>query len=140
LRETNNKIKLTNLTVERIYDQVLYVYPNDSGNKIDRNDVEEIYNAIIKNFGHSKFIYITEFSSLTRITPEARTAAAGKEFNEYTIADAFVLKSFSHRVLGNLYLKLDKPPHPTRLFSDFEKALDWIKSEIIPKLNDSKET
>ena len=129
------KLELTNLFVELIYENVLYIHPKDRSDKIDYADVEEIYNTVMDAFGHSSFIYITEFNRLTQITPEARAAAAGEKFNKYTIADAFVLKSFSQRVLGNLYFKFDKPPHPTRLFSDFDKALEWVSSEVIPKLN-----
>ena len=45
-----------------------------------------------------------------------------------TLADAFVIQSFIHRVLAKIYLKFSKPYVPTRFFENVTDAETWLKS------------
>lgn len=47
--------------------------------------------------------------------------------NPFTKADAFVITSMAQRILGNFYVKINKPERPTKLFSDKSEALGWLK-------------
>ena len=47
--------------------------------------------------------------------------------NPFTKADAFVITSMAQRILGNFYVKINKPERPTQLFSDKSEALGWLK-------------
>ncbi|MFK7798227.1 MAG: hypothetical protein AB8E82_12290 [Aureispira sp.] len=42
------------------------------------------------------------------------------------VADALLVNSFSAKVLGNLVLKILKRNHPIRLFTDRNKAEEWL--------------
>lgn len=46
------------------------------------------------------------------------------------VADALLVNSFSAKVLGNLVLKILKRNHPIRLFTDRNKAEEWLLSII----------
>jgi hypothetical protein len=44
-----------------------------------------------------------------------------------TKADALVINSLPLKILGNFYLKFDRPNRPTHLFTDVGSAVTWLK-------------
>jgi hypothetical protein len=42
-------------------------------------------------------------------------------------AGAVLVSSLMSRIAGNVFIKVDKPSIPTKLFNDKEKALHWLK-------------
>lgn len=43
-----------------------------------------------------------------------------------TCADAIVVNSLAQKIIGNFYLKINRPPIPTKLFSKQEDAEKWL--------------
>ena len=58
---------------------------------------------------------------------ESRNYASGKEVSKITEAMALLIKSPVSKVLGNIFLGINKPPYPTKLFTDKEEAIKWLK-------------
>lgn len=50
--------------------------------------------------------------------------------NQYGKADAFVISALPQKITGNFYLKFFKPKVPTKLFTDKQKAIDWLKQFV----------
>ena len=48
----------------------------------------------------------------------------------YSKADAFIATSVGQRIIGNFYMKIEKPTRPSKLFSDKTKAMEWLKAFI----------
>lgn len=59
---------------------------------------------------------------------EVRDYFASDEVAKLHKATAILVNSGFTKALGNLYLKFSKPKYPTRLFTDEEKATEWLKS------------
>jgi hypothetical protein len=57
---------------------------------------------------------------------EARHYVASKEVNQYVKAEALVLNSMALRIMGNFYLKVNKPARESRLFNDRNVAFEWL--------------
>ena len=53
-----------------------------------------------------------------------------KKIEEKRIASAIIINSLSQKLLGNFYLKINKPNEPTKMFSDKKKAIEWITKII----------
>ena len=53
-----------------------------------------------------------------------------KEANKHGKADAFVIHSLPQKLLGNFYLKIQKPSIPTRFFSSETKAIAWLRDYL----------
>ena len=51
---------------------------------------------------------------------------SAKSGTKFTSAEAYVLTSLAHRILGNFYLKVNKPAVPTRLFNNEGSAVQWL--------------
>ena len=113
--------------VWKLKDNLLFLRPKDNY-VIDEDDMKALNEAIGSTFGKTKFFNIVEFGAYNNVTQEARRYAATEESNQYTLADAYIIKSLALKIMGNFYLKVDRPPVPTRLFKDFESALEWLES------------
>lgn len=54
---------------------------------------------------------------------------------KYVVARAFLTQSFPSRLIGNLYLTLAerflKEDVPSKIFSEKEEAIEWLKKELI---------
>ena len=94
---------------------------------IDIPVFKEIQQAAL-DFGDRKYKYVLEMGSFSNFPKEVREYAAGEEANRWTIADAIVVKSLSQRMLINFFLRIDRPPKPTRLFNEVDKAFEWLES------------
>ena len=46
--------------------------------------------------------------------------------NPFSVADAFVIAATSQAILGNFYLKINKPERPTKFFNREVDALEWL--------------
>lgn len=55
-----------------------------------------------------------------------RDFVAKGEGLKYSKAEAFVLKSMAHRIIGNFYMMVDKPLKPTKMFANEEDAVNWL--------------
>ena len=70
------------------------------------------------------FIYI-DVSNIGGISVDARKYFA-KAVNPRSRACALLVGSGISRILGNFLVGFNKPPIPTRLFTDKQKALQWL--------------
>jgi hypothetical protein len=48
----------------------------------------------------------------------------------YSKASAFVTNSISQKLLGNFYLKIQRPERPTRFFNNKQDANSWLKQYL----------
>ena len=46
-------------------------------------------------------------------------------------AEAFVINSLANRIILSMYLKIDKPSNPTKVFKDIESAKKWLSSLVV---------
>jgi len=58
----------------------------------------------------------------------ARRYYVGPESSEYKLGMAMLITSPLQRMFGNIFLKLDKPPYPTKIFTNEGEALDWLSA------------
>ena len=64
----------------------------------------------------------------THFSSESRTFSASEEGLRYTIADAMVVNNLAQKLIVSFYLKVNKPPKPSKAFSTEEDAMNWLLS------------
>lgn len=105
-------------------------------NKIIDNaevDVIDVEQAKIDNTELSlgqPYCILVDSGKYTTITPEALELSASKNFKQKTIAKALLINDLPHRIVGNFYMRFKKPAIKTKLFTDREKAIKWLESEM----------
>lgn len=58
---------------------------------------------------------------------EARKYIAQVDSNPYAKAEAYVISDLPQKIVGNFFLKFDKPARPTKIFTKEEDALEWLE-------------
>ena len=57
---------------------------------------------------------------------QARKHYVSAEASQMKTAMAMLVQSPMQRMLGNIFFKINRPPYPTRLFSEEEEAVNWL--------------
>ncbi len=100
-------------------------------NQIDELTLQNIveYNEAVRQLGGGKaYCNLVVMKEFVQIGDDARKYAAAEESNMYTIADAFVIDSFALKIVGNFYMRYNKPVRPTRMFNTELDALKWLRT------------
>lgn len=71
-------------------------------------------------------VCIFDVTGVKSVTKEAREYLAS-EGAMYIKAGALLIKSALTRMLGNIFLLINKPYVPTKLFTDIKDAKEWLK-------------
>lgn len=98
-----------------------------AGIKLRLEDAKEMVKLFGQIGGGNPFLLLFIAGEDTDVDTGARYYASGGEANKYTIASAFVVKSVAQKLLGNAYVKFNKPVTPTRIFTSEEEAVNWLQ-------------
>ena len=71
---------------------------------------------------------IRMYVKLPKGREEVRVFSASPESHIYTLADAIAYDSLAHKLIGNFYIKHNKPSVPTKIFPTKEEAIAWLKT------------
>jgi hypothetical protein len=96
--------------------------------ELEMFDVLELCKAkleLVKKRPYSVLLVAGKHSSVSK---EAREFAARHELAHGRIAKAIVIKNIAQRIIGNYYVKTDKPIGPVRIFACEQEALNWLKA------------
>jgi hypothetical protein len=104
---------------------VLYVelFP---GNEIGIEDSKEHTAATLKlTEGAMHCAFIKALGNID-ISSDARKYGSNNEIQQNLIAQAVLVNSLATRIAGNFYIRFNKPPKPTRIFTNPEDAKSWL--------------
>jgi len=73
--------------------------------------------------------YLIDMTGVLSMTKEVRGYMA-IEGAKYIKAGALLTHSALSKMLGNLFLSINKPAIPTKLFTDVQAAKDWLQQYI----------
>ncbi|OFY87986.1 MAG: hypothetical protein A3F72_08435 [Bacteroidetes bacterium RIFCSPLOWO2_12_FULL_35_15] len=110
-------------------DNIIQIQTKDNFD-CELQDAKNILDCIQKVSKGNKFPLLAIYANFNTFSKEVNTYIAT---HTLTKADALVGFSFAFILVGNFYLKINKPIRPTKLFNDVESALIWLKN--IPNIN-----
>lgn len=88
-------------------------------------DLKELNTKLV---GNSRYHTITEFrKGLINLTDEAKKYVAESPKNKQRISDSLLVNSLAQRIEAELYFTFNKPRVKTKVFTDLNKALNWIE-------------
>ena len=70
---------------------------------------------------------LVEMKQIKGMDGDARAYSAGDNVEGITLALAMVIGSTLGKTLGNLWLGINKPPFPSKIFVSEEEAITWLK-------------
>ena len=95
---------------------------------LEVEDVELMKKYNMELAGGKPYCVLIISEPLSTVSKEARALASSKEFQQITIAKAFVTNNLGHIAVGNFYIKVNRPAIKTKVFKSEEKAMKWLRS------------
>lgn len=89
-------------------------------------EAKSIVHATAQVGGGKKFPLLIRAGNYALVDTEVRKYAASPEANQYTVCSAILVSNLAQKLLGNAYIKFNKPPTPTKLFTDEQQAIQWL--------------
>ncbi len=75
----------------------------------------------------NKYIMATGLDDFINITPEARVVFAEEMKKDKQLQKmAILINSLAYRITANFFIRFDKPPIPTKVFTNRKMAIDWL--------------
>ena len=91
------------------------------------NNIKLIVQDRLKVSAGTKGPILIDFRNLVSSDNATRSYLATPEAERYLNAGAILITNEIQRLIMNLYLKIDKPTLPARVFTNREKALEWLE-------------
>lgn len=105
------------------------------GITFDVKETYEIRSANLALTDGGPFCILLDAQEFFTSTAEARQLSASKEFSKGRIAIAMLMTSLPLRMLGNFFIKFNKPASPTKIFTNEADAIKWLKAYRDKKIN-----
>lgn len=122
----NSRVLETENTRFEIKDGILYGKYRE-GLVITLEVAKDIVKNRMKFSENNSYPIIVFTDGMKSISKEARDYLGGKEGSAGIIAGAVVTKSVYTTFIGNFFLKVNKPPLPTKMFTDVKDAVEWLE-------------
>lgn len=103
---------------------------NSKNHNYDTQDLKEINVAQGKITKGKRCALLVIVDPFADIDSDAREYMACAEATQFSIAEAYVIRSLAQKILANFYLKVGKPEVPTRFFNEQNDAEDWLRSYL----------
>jgi hypothetical protein len=97
-----------------------------SMNEIDLDSARNIIEAIGIKAEYKKRPVLISSENYAAPTTEARAYLAKAESNPFSSASAYIARSLAEKLITNAYIKFNMPARPTRMFTDEDKAIEWL--------------
>ncbi|NQY68413.1 MAG: STAS/SEC14 domain-containing protein [Flavobacteriales bacterium] len=96
----------------------------------EEDDAKESIDAIIKLAAGKKVPVLLDISTLQSSTEEARKQFQSKKAFSSINGMAMLLNSPSSRLIGTLFLNLNLPNYPLKIFTSERKAVEWLQDYL----------
>lgn len=95
----------------------------------EANQYHRMVHYLAKNEPH---VTVLDISGIKYISKEAREVLSENSSKwGNTLGVALIVNSFTARMVANLFLTINKPSYPIKVFSDNVMAYQWAKAEYL---------
>ncbi len=100
---------------------------------LELEDVKLMHEANLKLSENKSFCVLLDVTrKYFSVSTEGKELLAGEEYSKVLKASAFVVTSLATKIMGSLFIKINKPKSPTQLFTNENQALEWLKNFNYP--------
>lgn len=98
------------------------------GAYLELEDGLEIIDGVRHIYNGKQLPVLVDIRKARGVSSECRRLFQGEEIAQYQSACALIVDSALTNLVGNFFLGLNKTEFPTRLFTNHDKAMQWLKS------------
>jgi len=128
--ELKNEFVTIKLIKQGIVENLIHEYV-----ELDVYQVEQIKEMNIRLTGGKPYAVLVNADISATVTREARELTASKAFVRNTVAKALLINGVSQRIIANFYIRFNQPAIQTQVFTDREKAIEWLEEELLHAQN-----
>lgn len=111
-----------------VHDDLLIEFKVKKNTTLQEKDVWESRDQSVNYIPGKKFKVLFEGDENANVSVDARRAGASREYTGHVAALALYSNKLHERIIGNLFLKINRPLVPTRFFDDRDEAISWLQS------------
>ncbi len=127
--EVQEEIRTKKARVSLLQEKLIKILIDEEA-EIGKDDIVEINEAKKKLAGAEKYCVLFITPHFGSISSEARAYSASLEVYENAIAKAIIVPNLGQRLVGSFFIKFNRPPAPTRLFSTADEAVTWLNQKL----------
>ena len=125
------------MVTEIIKTRTAKIWQDEQGivHTVVNNDAELTLDDAIENIEAIKNItqklpvaVLSDIRNISSVSKEHRNYFSSPNATEVIFAGAMLIKSPLSKVLGNVFLKINKPPYKGQLFTSESEALEWLRN------------
>jgi hypothetical protein len=122
-----SKVTLPFATIEYI-EPIVYFRITREGLLNDKEILEAI-DAGVHLCHYKPHLLLTDARINADLTPEARKAGANINNTTHVIAQAILVKWLAQRLIATVFMQVNKPHYPVRIFNNEGKAVKWLMEQ-----------
>lgn len=103
------------------------IYAKFKQEQISRELAQKIVDLRLSFVDGQTLPAIVDGSVVKHLTKEAREVLSSERASQHIAALAVIVRNPVTRAIANFFLKFQQPSYPFRLFTDPEKAKQWLK-------------
>lgn len=111
--------------VQRRDDGIVHFVCAD-GAQLDETNTRELFSVYREVGGEGRLLVLSDIRGLRSSTPGSRALATTPEATSLHAAAAVIVGGALTRMMGNLFIGMNRPAYPTRLFTDLDSAVAWL--------------
>jgi len=95
---------------------------------MDLDVSQELVETYGKLSGHKGNLVLADLSNIKSTTKAAREYAASPASVAMIKAIALIIRSPTSQVIGNIFLRINQPAYPSRMFTSETEAIAWLNT------------
>jgi hypothetical protein len=99
-----------------------------NADEVDLNLAKKIIKVMGEKCADKKRPTLITSENFSAPNAEARAYLAKLESNPYSSCSAYIAKTLAEKLMTNAYIRFNKPQRPTRMFTNENKAIEWLKT------------
>lgn len=103
------------------------IYAKFKQEQINRELAQKIIDLRLSFVDGQTLPALIDGSTVKHLTKEAREVLSTERASQNISALAVIVRNPVTRAIANFFLKFQQPPYPFRLFTDLEKAKQWLR-------------
>lgn len=111
-----------------IYDDLFLEFIVKKDTVLKEQDVWLSKQQAEETYPGKKFYVLLGGEEFFQVPKETRDAVASQKFSTHLSAVALFSNELAMKILGNLYIKINRPEVPTKFFTDKKKGEEWLRS------------
>ena len=129
MKDSPNVIETTNCFIYLGDDGIMRLITKPMTHSVLETSMEEV-EAMMSLANGKRVPLFSDIRNMLSVSPETRTYTNSPEVVKCFTAVGMMVGNVFSRVIGSFIVGINKPSYPVKLFTDEEKALNWLKQYI----------